>query len=189
MKKKIASTIAIVLLAIIIISSIVFYVLLYGGGLLYFGITYDRISDFILFLIASIIIGFILETVINNIPQVFFDLKLVNKKQTIILKIIFNFCTSILTLSIVDYFMNTIIVPFSTIFLFSLFVTGIIFFMSDNKSETNTDDISVTLKKEVEQLLLEHNMIDTINLTRKNHPNLSMTQIKLIVQKIRQESD
>lgn len=189
LKKKIASIIAIILLSIIIIVSLTVYTFLYGGGLIYFGVSYDTISDFMLFLIASIIVGFVLETIINNIPQVLFDLKVIDKKRKVSIKIILNFSVSISTLSLVDYFMNGISIPFLTIILFSAFITAVSLFINNDGNEKidNSNNINSALRIEVEQLLENNNMIDTIKIIRNNHPDLSMSEVKRIVQTIRQE--
>lgn len=184
MKNKLASAIAISLLMVIILIPLFIYALLYGGGLLHLGIAYDKISHFCLFVLLNVTAGIILGPVINAIPQALFDFKLLRRKQAALLDAALEFSSSLLILSAIDHFMDTVAVSFSTTLLFSLFVSGVGFFISKAEPEIETSDISPTLSKKVAKLLSEHNLLDTIKIMRSNHPELSLSKVKQIVQQV-----
>lgn len=189
MKKIVPKIVAVGLLIVVIALPILFIIAIYSGGLLYFGITYEKMSDFILFIIISIGLAGILEFFSNTLVQVSFQLKRINKKQSTFFKFVFDFCTSIFSLLIVDHYMRSVNVPFRTMLLFSLFMTGISYFISNGKEETDINEIDSTLSNEIRDLLSKNNIVDTIHLFKEEHPDLSMNWVRKAIRQISQKDD
>lgn len=189
MQKNISKVIAITLLIIVIALPIMFIIGIYSVGLLYFGITYEKTSDFVLFISISVVLGGIADYLFNTLVQVCFDFKRINKKQMTFFKIILDFSASVFSLLVVDYFMNSLNIPVKSVFLFSLFITGISYLISNDKEDEDREDgeVDLALRNEIQSLLSKNDIADTVKILRHEYPELTMNQIKKSVQQISKE--
>lgn len=186
MKEIIAKCTAIILLMLIMALPILFIMGMYSSGLLYFGITYEKPSDFVLFVIMSVVLGGIIEYLFTILVQVSYDLKKINKKQSIFFKVIFDFSTSVFSLLVVDYFMDSLNTSVKSVLFTSLFATGISYLIPNDKEEVNDGKVDLALSNEIQNLLDENKVMDSINIIRQRHPELSIRQAKKHVQQIRE---
>lgn len=167
MQKIVSKIVAVVLLIVVIALPIVSIIAVYSGGLIYFGITYVKMSDFILFVFISIVLEGLLDFFFETLIQVSFDFKIILRKQMVFFKLFFDFITSVFSLLIVDHSMDSLSVSIQSVLLFSLFTTGISYFMSNHKEEPHDDAIDLTLRKEIQDLLSENNIVETIYILKK----------------------
>ena len=187
MKNIFANILVIFFLGMIVLIPIVFSIVLSIGALLYFGVTYESTSDFILFFVLSVILVEIFEFLFKTIVQVCYDFKIITKGQSTFFKTFLDFSASMLSLLIVDSFMTTVSIPLRTLLLYSILTVGIDYFMSNTEEEPIDETDEFALEDEIEDLLDKNNVLDTIKILKENHPELSIAQIKNAVQKINEQ--
>ena len=105
-----------------IIIAIVSLVALFGGALMkLFGFTYQSVGSIILFFIISGVLSFPIELFVKAIPKVLFShFKKITAIEAKVIFVILDTLLSMLMMSIVDYFMDSVAATDISLFVVSL---------------------------------------------------------------------
>ena len=105
-----------------IIVAIVSLVALFGGALMkLFGFTYHSVGSVILFFIISGILAFPIELFVKAIPKVLFShFRKITAFEAKVLFVVLDTMLSMLTMSLVDYFMKSVDATFVSLIIISL---------------------------------------------------------------------
>lgn len=107
--KKILPDIFVWLILIVFVVLVVVLLAIFGGSIMaLLGLEYDSIKSVILFFVIAGIAAFPIEIIVSALPKVLISAGKLTSKQAIALFIIEDTILSVIVLSIVDYFMDSI---------------------------------------------------------------------------------